>query len=58
MKNGEKTAAEVLRDPAAAKRTKQQRIDYFNMPEVRRALAIERAEKQDPIVDVPRRKPN
>lgn len=46
-----RTAAEILRDPVSAKRTHKQRIDYLNMPEVRRAMAIESAGKKTPLSD-------
>jgi phage-related minor tail protein len=53
-KKTKRTAADVLADPKQAESTKRQRIDYLNMPEVRRAMAIERAEKQEPIKDMRR----
>jgi hypothetical protein len=46
-----KTAADIIRDPVAAKRTHKQRVDYLNMPEVQRSLAIEKAEKKAPLHD-------
>lgn len=46
-----RTAADIIRDPVSAKRTHKQRIDYLNMPEVQRSMAIEKAEKQEPVTD-------
>ncbi len=51
-----RTAADVIRDPVDGPKTQAQRIDYLNMPEVRRAMAIENAEKKEPIKDVPQKK--
>lgn len=51
-----RTAADVIRDPADGPKTIKQRIDYLNMPEVRRQMAMERAEKQEPIKDLPHKK--
>lgn len=48
-----RTAADIIRDPVSAKRTHRQRVDYLNMPEVQRAMGIERAGKQEPISDEP-----
>jgi hypothetical protein len=44
----EPTAADLIRDPETAQNMYEQRVKYFNNPDVRRALALERAEKQEP----------
>lgn len=52
-----RSAADVLRDPAAAKSTLDQRIKYLNLPAVGRSMAIESAEKKEPHRDTPKPKP-
>jgi hypothetical protein len=39
---------DLLRDPVVAQRMYEQRVRYFNDPLVRRAMALERAEKIEP----------
>lgn len=52
-----RTAADVINDPVDGPSTMKQRIEYLNMPEVQRSMAIERAEKQEPYRDMPLKKP-
>jgi hypothetical protein len=49
-----RTPADVIKDPIAGPGTIRARMKYLNTPQVQRAISIERAEKQKPIVDVPR----
>lgn len=51
-----RTSADVIREPQSAANTYRERVNYLNMPEVQRSLAIERAGRQEPIIDVPRQK--
>lgn len=51
-----RTARDVIKDPVSGPGTMRARLKYMNTPQVQRALSIERAEKQKPIVDVPRQK--
>ena len=42
------TVAEMIRDPETAQRMYDERVKYFQLPQVQRALKIEKAEKEEP----------